>query len=101
MAKNQNDSMVNYASPLAEPIEIMCGATRLRIKDETMYTDKDTHERKVSKRAITLQSLGMEFPMKIPAFDLGQLVANINENEQIKGILRARIAEEYVAPKTF
>ena len=90
----------NYTAPLTEAIEIMCGSTRLKIKDESTYNDRATGERKVSKRQITLQGLGMEFPMKIPAFDLVQLVGVINDSEQIKAILRARFEQEYQAPKT-
>ena len=99
MARNSNEP-VNYASPLTEPIEIMCGGTRLKIKDESPFTDRTTGERKISKRAITLQGIGMEIPMKIPARDLVQLYHAINDSDLIKGILRQRMSEETIPEKS-
>jgi hypothetical protein len=91
MARNSTE---NQTTPMNETFEHLCNDVKFRIKPETTYKDKVTGEPKISPRGIFLQGIGMPQPMKISARAVVSLFHYINDNDDVKAVLRARIAEE-------
>ena len=96
MAKTENYSETVPAANIDKTF----GAMRFIVKDDTAYTDKETKQQKISKAKISIQVIGSEYPMTLTATSLVGLYHEINDNADLRAILRARMAAENPIVKT-
>jgi len=75
-------------------ISFMAFDTKISIYPAGTFTDKKTDKLVVFPAGITLKSPGMQFPAKLSARTLVAIFHKIESDQEVRQVLRTRMAEE-------